>query len=208
MHGEAAAAAAGHRHEARARLNKQQEQMQMTSAGSVWSPRMGTAGGGRRSCSLPPPVLTTTELSPHSSGSLSRSVLLFGSLLVKEAATLTGLQHLTLTLTGHSHCACHLNTTEPHTDSVNARVTHGLARKENSPRVTPFFISSHANPLLYSDLLQTGVILCKISQMTDRKKNVFLFSAILLWDQSLLTWPDCKKTKEAGTRKTYFIIFI
>lgn len=148
MHGEAAAA--GHRHEARARLNKQQEQMQMTSVGSAWSARTGTAGGDRRSCSLPPPVLTTTELSAHSSGSLSRPVLLFGSLLVKEAATLTGLQRLTLTSTGHSHCACHLNTTELHTDaasafiltgeakaafSVNVRVTRGLARKENSSRV-------------------------------------------------------------------------
>lgn len=117
MHGEAAAA--GHRHEARARLNKQQEQMQMTSVGSVWSARTGTAGGGRRSCSLPPPVLTSTELSLHSSGSLSRSVLLFGCLLVKEAGTLTGLQHLTLTLTGHSHCACHLNTAELHTDTAS-----------------------------------------------------------------------------------------
>lgn len=147
MHGEAAAAA--HHHEARARLNKLQKQMQMTSVGSVWSARTVTAGGGRRSCSLPPPVLTATELSLHSSGSLSRSVLLFGSLLVRKAVTLTGLQHLTLTLTGHSHCACRLNTTELHTDtaeakaalpgSVNAPVTRGLASKPSS------------------ELLQTGV---------------------------------------------------
>lgn len=128
MHGEAAAAAAGHRHEARVRLNKQQEQMHMTSVGSVWSARMGTAGGGRRSCSLPPPVLTTTELSPHSSGSLFRSVLLFGSLLVKEAATSHWAPALNMTLTGHSHCACHLNTTELHTDTASDFILTGEAK--------------------------------------------------------------------------------